>query len=98
MFQAKIDDLIGYIEVIKLYIDDILVLNKESLSNHIEKLRITFGRLRAAGLKVNASKQSFGLKYIPYLGYAIARGGIKIDPKKLQVIMDHRIPITTTEA
>ena len=73
IFQAKLDDLIGDIEVIKLYIDDILVLNKESLSNHIEKLRITFGRLRAAGLKVDANKFSFGLKEIPFLGYVITR-------------------------
>ena len=29
MFQAKVDELIGYIEGVKIYIDDILVLSKD---------------------------------------------------------------------
>ena len=48
---------------------------------------IISGRLRAAGLKVNVPKFSFGLKNIPYLGYIITREGIKPDPKKVQGIM-----------
>ena len=48
---------------------------------------IISGRLRAAGLKVNVPKFSFGLKKIPYLGYIITREGIKPDPKKVQGIM-----------
>ena len=59
---------------------------------------IIFVRLRAAGLKVNAPKCSFGLKGIPYLGYVITREGIKPDPKKVQWIMDIGRPSTTTEA
>ena len=56
------------------------------------------GRLCDACLKVNAPKFSFGLKKIPYLGYAITREGIKPDPKKVQEIMDIVRPSTTTEA
>ena len=44
--------------------------------------------LHDAGLKVNAHKCSFGLKYIPYLGYVITWEGVKRDQKKLQCIMD----------
>ena len=68
ILQAKVDGLIGDTEVVKTYIDDILVLSKEKLSKQLEQLRIIFSRLRAAGLKYNAPKCSFGLKYIPYLG------------------------------
>ena len=46
-----------------------------------------FGILRAAGLKVNAPKCSFGLNYIPYPGYVITREGIKPDPKKVQGVI-----------
>ena len=42
-----------------------------------------FGRLPAAGLKVNYHKCRFTLKEIPYLGYVITQEGIKSDPKKL---------------
>ena len=88
ILQAKVDKLLGDIEGVKTYIDDILVLGKDGFENHIEKLIIIFGRMRAAGLKVNAPKCSLRLKEIPYLGYLITRGGIKPDPNKVQGIMD----------
>ena len=56
ILQAKVDKLLGDIKGVKVYIDAILVLRKEIFSNHIEEPRIIFGRLRAAGLKVNATK------------------------------------------
>ena len=96
IFQAKVDKLLGDIEGVKTYIDDILVLGKDTFEKHIEQLRIIFGRLRAAGLKVNAPKCSFGLKEIPYLGYLITREGIKPDAKKVQGIMDLGQPSSTT--
>ena len=61
-------------------------------------MRIIFGRLRAAGLKVNASKFNFGLNDIPYLGCIITRDGIKPDPNKLQGITNLGLPDTTIEA
>ena len=35
IFQAKVDGLIGDIKGIKTYIDEILVLSKDSFENHI---------------------------------------------------------------
>ena len=35
IFQAKVEEMLGYIKGIKTYIGDILVLNKERLSKHI---------------------------------------------------------------
>ena len=49
------------------------------------------------GLKYNAPKCSSGLKDIPYLGYVITQEGIKLDPNKVQGIMDLGKPNTTTE-
>ena len=88
IFQAKVDKLLSYIKVVKTYIYDILVLGKVSFENHIDRLIVIFSRLRAAGLKVNAPKCSFGLNEIPYIGYVITREGIKPDPQKVQGIMD----------
>ena len=102
IFQAKVDELLGNIEGIKTYTGDKIVLIKCCLKNHIEQLRIIFGIFRAAGLKANAHKCSFGLKEIPYIGYIITREGIKIDPKNVQGIMDFSVtfgrPATTTKA
>ena len=60
IFQSKLDKLLGDIEGVKTYIDDILVLSKKSLEKNIEHLISIFVTLRAAGLKVNAPKYSFG--------------------------------------
>ena len=57
-----------------------------------------FVRLRAAGLKVNATTCSFWLKDITYLGYVTTGEGIKPDPKKVKSIMDIGRSQTTTEA
>ena len=94
----KVDKILGDIEGVKTYIDDILVLGKDSFEKHIEQLIIIFGRMRAAGLNFNAPTCSFELKKIPYLGYAITREVIKPDPKKVQEIMDLGRPSTTTKA
>ena len=42
IFQAKVDKLLGDIEGVKTYIDDILVLIKDCFRNHIEQLIIIF--------------------------------------------------------
>ena len=42
-----------------------------------------------AGLKFNAPKWSFELKYTPYLGYVITWEGIKPDTKIMKGIMDN---------
>ena len=68
IFQAKVYELLGDIEGVKTYINGILALFKDCFGKHIEQLRMIFGILRAAGLKVNVPKYSFMLKEIPYLG------------------------------
>ena len=60
IFQDQVDELLGDIEGVKTYIDDIIVLRYYIFENNIDQLRILFGRLRAAGLKVNAPKCSWG--------------------------------------
>ena len=98
IFQAKVDKILGDIEGVKKHIDDVPILSKDSFEKHINQTRIRFGRLRAAGLKINTPKCSFGFKNIPYLGYEITREVIKPHPKKLQEIMDLGRTATTTEA
>ena len=60
--QSKVNKIIGDIGGVKAYINDILAFSKGLFGKHIKHLRIIFGRMRAAGLKVNALKCSFVLK------------------------------------
>ena len=68
IFQAEFNELLGCIEVVKAYIDDILVLDKGTFVDHVEQLSIFFSHIWKAKFKINAKKCSFGLKCIPYLG------------------------------
>jgi ABC-type nitrate/sulfonate/bicarbonate transport system substrate-binding protein len=74
-----------------------LVITRETLEDHLEKLREVLRRLRDAGLKVNAAKSFFCTHEIEYLGYILARGGIKPQQKKVQAIITINPPNNVKE-
>jgi hypothetical protein len=80
-------DLMEALEYVRAYIDDLLVITRGSLEDHLEKLREVLRRLRDAGLKVNPAKSFFCTHEIEYLGYILTRGGIKPQQKKVQAIL-----------
>ena len=61
------------LEYIRAYIDDLLVITKGSLNEHLDKLKQVFIRLRNAGLKINATKSVFCAQETEYLGYTLTR-------------------------
>ena len=67
IFQAEMMDLMEALEYVRAYIDDLLVITRGTLEDHLVKLGEVLRRLREAGLKVK----------IEYLGYILTRGGIK---------------------
>jgi hypothetical protein len=84
-------------EYVRGYIDDLLVITKGSLDDHLDKLKQVFIQLREAGLKVNATKSVFCAQETEYLGYILTRGGIKPQPKKLRAILTLNPPIKVKE-
>jgi len=67
---------------VRAYIDDLLVITRGTLEDHLVKLGEVLRRLRKAGLKVNAAKSFFCTHEIEYLGYILTRGGIKPPQKR----------------
>ena len=62
------------LEYVRAYIDDLLVITRGTLEDHLEKLlREVLRRLRKVGLKVNAAKSFFCTHEIEYLGYILTR-------------------------
>ena len=61
-FQAKVDDLLGDIEGLKIYIEDIMILGKGIFTQHMYQIRVIFDSMSDLGLKLNAPNSSFGLK------------------------------------
>ncbi len=87
IFQAKIMDLMAYIKFVRAYIDDLLIISRGILDEHLQKMETVLTRLRDARIKVNAAKSSFCAHEIEYLGYILTREGIKPQPKKKQTIL-----------
>jgi hypothetical protein len=82
IFQAQIMDLMAPLKFVRAYMDDLLLITRRTLDEHLQKMETVLTRLRDAGLKVNAAKSSFCAHEIEYLGYILTREGIKPQPKK----------------
>ncbi len=86
IFQAQIMDLMASLKFVQAYMDDLLVITRQTLNKHLQKIETVLTRLHDAGLKVNAAKSLFCAHEIEYLGYILTREGIKPQPKKVQGI------------
>jgi hypothetical protein len=62
--------------------DDLLIITKQTLDKHHQKMETVLTRLRDAGLKVNAAKALFCAHEIETLGYILTREGIQPHSKK----------------
>ena len=87
IFQEKMSDLMASLEFIKTYLDDLLIVSRGSLEDHLEKLMEVLSRLQDAGLKINAAKSKFCALETEYLGYIITRDGVKPQANKVQAIL-----------
>ena len=62
------------------YIDDI-VIARETIENHIARIKEVLECLREAGFKMRAAKCDFMRTEMKYLGRVLSAGGIKPDPE-----------------
>jgi hypothetical protein len=98
IFQAQIMDLLASLKFVQAYMDNLLIITRRILDEHLQKMEAVLTRLRDAGLKVNAvTKSSFCAHEIEYLGYILTREGIKPQSKKVQVILALNLPNNVKE-
>ena len=55
------------LENVRVYIDDLLILTKDTWEDLLEQLEEVFKRLKDVGLKVNVKKSFFGRSELEYL-------------------------------
>ena len=87
IFQEKMSDLMATLEFVRTYLDDLLIITKGSLEDHLEKLSVVLTRLQEAGLRINADKSNFCTLETEYLGYILTRDAIKPQPNKVQAML-----------
>ena len=70
-----------------VFIDDILVYSKDR-GNHDMHLRVVLETLRKERLYEKLSKCEFWLKEVSFLGHIVSKEGIRVDPKKIEVVSE----------
>ena len=87
IFQAVIQELLGDLDFVQAYLDDILITNNGTYDDHIEKVNIVLKRLEEAGFRANLRKCFFARDSLEYLGYILNRNGLTPQPKKVEAIL-----------
>ncbi|KAG8483540.1 hypothetical protein CXB51_023539 [Gossypium anomalum] len=81
VFQPYLD------QFIVVFIDDILVYS-ETKEKYDEYLRIVLQVLREKQLYAKFSKYEFWLSEVTFLGHVVPAEGIKVDPLKIEAILE----------
>ena len=79
-----------------VFIDDILVYSRDE-QEHEQHLRIVLQTLREKKLYVKLSKCDFWLKEVSFLGHIMVAGGIRVDPAKIEAVVNWKPPRNVTE-
>ena len=74
----------------------ILVYSK-SEEEHVKHLRIVLHVLKEKQLFAKLSKCEFWLREVSFLGHVISRGGIAVDPSKIDAVMQWESPKSVFE-
>ena len=90
VFQPYVD------QFVVVFIDDILVYSKDA-QEHEQHLRIVLETLREKRLYVKLSKCDFWLYEVSFLGHIVYVEGIRVDPAKIEAVVNWKSPQNVTE-
>jgi hypothetical protein len=92
-FQRYINDvLMEYLDdFCTAYMDDILIYSEDPLEHELHVKKV-LERLRAAGLQADIRKSEFSVTSTKFLGFIISTQGLAMDPEKVAVIRDWKVP------
>ena len=83
-------------QFVVVFIDDILVYSKDR-EDHDTHLRVVLETLKKEQLHAKLSKCEFWLGEVSFLGHIVSEEGIRVDPKKIKVIIEWKPPRNVTE-
>jgi hypothetical protein len=81
---------------IMFFLNDILVYSKDE-EEHKEHLRLVLYKLQDHILYAKLSKCEFWLKQVAFLGHVISKGGISVDPSKVQDVLSWKAPMSVSD-
>ena len=92
-FQRAMDNVLRNIKgkFVLVYLDDIIIFSK-NYEKHLQHLQQVFDYLRKADLKINSKKCYFCTKKIQFLKHVINEKKVKLDPAKIEKIVNILAP------
>jgi hypothetical protein len=90
VFRPFLDDFVI------VYLDDILIFSR-AWDEHVRHVKRVLDTFQGEKLYVKLSKCEFGKTALVYLGHIVGGGQLKIDPSKIDVIINWTEPTTVTE-
>ena len=90
IFQSHVD------QFFVVFVDDILMYSKDR-ENHDTHLRVVLETLRKEQLFAKLSKCEFWLNEVSFLGHIVLKEGIRVDPKKIEVVVEWKPLRNVTE-
>ena len=84
IFQSIMMDLLGNLDYVLVYIDDIILLQRHGKTeeHHLKKMETVLKRLNDIGFRANLRKSFFMQQEIEYLGFLLTSDGIESQPKE----------------
>ena len=79
-----------------MFIDDILVYSRDQ-EDHDTHLWVVLETFRNEQLYAKLSKCEFWLREVSFLRHIVSEEGIRVDPKKIEVIIDWKPSRNVTE-
>ena len=79
-----------------VYLDDIVVYSN-NLNEHLHHLDCIFKRLREHKLYAKLEKCQFMQKQIKFLGHLVSSEGVRVNPEKVQAIVDWLVPTSVKD-
>ena len=83
-------------QFVVVFMDDILVYSKDA-QEHEQHLRIVMETLREKKLYAKLSKCDFWLKEVSFLGHIVSVEGIRVDPIKIEAVVNWKPPRNVTD-
>lgn len=74
-----------------VYLDDVVIVTP-TFEQHLEVLKEVLRRLRDAGLTLNKDKCKLCRPELRYLGYMVDFRGLRVDPEKVEAILQIPVP------
>jgi hypothetical protein len=78
---------------VMVFIDDLLIYSR----SEEEHLHLVLQKLRDHRLYAKLSKCEFWLKQIAFLGHIVSKGGISVDPSKIQDALSWNAPTSVSK-